>query len=54
MICPGCGTENAMAYSVLSNGLICLEDGCNFEVEMPAPEAHEVIEVTLEPELVYA
>ena len=54
MICPGCGTENAMAYSILSNGLICLEDGCNFEIEMPIHDAHEVIEVTLEPELAYA
>ena len=54
MVCPGCGTENAMAYSVLSNGLICLEDGCNFEIEMPIAEAHAVIEVTPEPELAYA
>ena len=52
MICPGCGSENEMAYSVLSNGLICLEDGCSFELEMPIEQAHEVIEVT--PELVCA
>ena len=54
MICPGCGMENAMAYSALSNGLICLEDGCNFEIEMPIHEARQVIEVTPEPELAYA
>src|SRR5688572_11027423 len=33
MICPGCGTENEMAYSVLSGGLICLEPACGFEME---------------------
>ena len=54
MICPGCGTENAMAYSALSNGLICLEDGCNFEIEMAVNEARAVIEVTPMPELAYA
>jgi hypothetical protein len=43
-----------MAYSALSNGLICLEDACNFEIEMPIDEAREVIEVTPEPELAYA
>ena len=52
MICPGCGTENQMAYSMISNGLICLEAGCGFEIEMPLQEAQEVIEMT--PELVYA
>jgi hypothetical protein len=54
MICPGCGTENLMAYSVLSNGLICLEDSCNFEIEMSIQDAQEVMEVTPEPELAYA
>ncbi len=52
MVCPGCGTENAMAYSMFSNGLIGLEAGCGFEIEMPLHEAQEVIEMT--PELVYA
>jgi hypothetical protein len=52
MICPGCGTENAMAYSTLSNGLICLEKDCSFEIEMPIDEAQEVMEMT--PELIYA
>ena len=54
MVCPGCGTENRMAYSVLSNGLICLEEGCGFEMEMSVREAHEVMDVTPEPELMYA
>lgn len=44
MICPGCGSENEMAYSVLSNGLICLEPGCGFELEVDALEAHQVLE----------
>ena len=44
MICPGCGSENEMAYSVLSNGLICLEQGCGFELEVDALEAHQVLE----------
>ena len=52
MICPGCGTEDAMAYSVLSNGLVCLEMNCGFELEIPIQEAEEVLEVT--PELVCA
>ena len=34
MICPGCRNENEMAYSVLSNSLICLEPECGFELEM--------------------
>ncbi len=44
MTCPACGSENEMAYSVLSNGMICLEAGCSFEVEMEAHEAHEILE----------
>ena len=39
-----------MAYSMLSNGLICLEKDCSFEIEMPIEEAQEVMEMT--PELV--
>jgi hypothetical protein len=50
MICPGCGHENELAYSVISNGLICLEPGCNFEMEIEPFEAHQVLE--LEEELV--
>jgi hypothetical protein len=46
MVCPACGTENAMAYSILSNGLICLEKDCSFEIEMPIEEAMDVIEMT--------
>jgi hypothetical protein len=41
-----------MAYSALSNALICLEENCGFELEMPFQEAMQVIEVT--PELVCA
>ena len=52
MICPGCGSDNEMAYSVLSNGLVCLEPGCDFELEMPVTEALEVLEP--EGELVFA
>ena len=44
MVCPGCGSPNEMAYSVLSNSFICLEPGCGFELEMPLVEAHEILE----------
>ncbi len=44
MICPSCRNESEMAYSVLSNGLICLEPACGFEVEMEVREAHGVLE----------
>jgi len=50
MTCPACGTQNEMAYSVISNGLICLEPGCEFEVEMDRKEAQEIL--ALEEELV--
>jgi hypothetical protein len=33
-----------MAYSVLSNGLVCLESDCGFEMEMEAHEAQEILE----------
>ena len=48
MICPGCGSENEMAYSVLSNGFVCLETNCGFEVEMEAAQANEVVEIEVE------
>ena len=51
MTCPGCGSKSEMAYSVLSNGLICLEAGCGFELEVDALDAHEVLET--EEELVF-
>ena len=55
MVCPGCGSENTMVFSILSNGLICLEQDCGFEIEMPMSDAHEVMELTpAEPELVCA
>jgi hypothetical protein len=44
MICPGCGSENEMAYSVLSKGLVCLESDCSFEMEIDTLEAHQVLE----------
>ena len=44
MICPGCRGENEMAYSVLSNSLVCLESGCGFELEMEPVQAHEILE----------
>ena len=42
MICPRCASENEIAYSVISNGLICLE--CSFEQEMDASAAHQILE----------
>jgi len=44
MICPRCNTGNEMAYSVLAHGLICLESGCGFELEMNTAEAREILE----------
>ena len=51
MTCPGCGNKDEMAYSVLSNGLVCLEGDCGFELEVGPVEAHEVLET--EEELVF-
>jgi hypothetical protein len=42
MICPECGSANEMAYSVLSNGMICVEPGCAFEIEMDRRQAQEI------------
>jgi hypothetical protein len=53
MVCPGCGSKNELAYSVLSNGLICLEAGCGFEIEMSAQEAQQLLEPSFQ-ELVCA
>ena len=44
MICPACGSESEMAYSVVSNGLICLESNCGFELELDPPQAHDMLE----------
>jgi hypothetical protein len=44
MICPGCRNENEMAYSALSNSLVCLEPGCGFELEMDPLEAQQILE----------
>ena len=43
MNCPRCAGENEMAYSVLSNGLICLEADCGFELEMDPVDAQQVL-----------
>lgn len=51
MTCPRCSRESAMAYSVLSKGLVCLEADCGFELEVDPIEAHEVLET--EEELVF-
>jgi len=52
MKCPGCGSENEIAYSVISNGLICLESDCQFELEIDRNQARQILE--LERELVCA
>ena len=52
MICPRCGSEKEIAYSVLSNGLVCLEHGCDFEMEIDCYEAQQILEA--EKELVCA
>lgn len=44
MVCPRCGSENELAYSVISSGLVCLEPACGFELEMDFHEAHQVLE----------
>ncbi len=44
MICPGCGSPNEMAYSVLSSGFVCMEPGCGFELEVDGIEAREILE----------
>jgi hypothetical protein len=44
MICPACHSGSEMAYSVLSHGLVCLESGCGFELEMEQVQAREVLE----------
>jgi len=44
MICPRCNSANEMAYSVLSNGLVCMTNDCGFELEMEPVEAREVLE----------
>jgi len=44
MICPNCRSENEMAYSVLSSGMVCLDSECGFEVEMEPADAEEILE----------
>ena len=50
MTCPLCAGKNEMAYSALSNGFVCLEANCGFELEMEPVEAQQILE--LEEELV--
>jgi hypothetical protein len=44
MICPGCHSESAMAYSTLSNAFVCLDSNCGFELEMEPAQAMQVLE----------
>jgi hypothetical protein len=44
MICPNCRSENEMAYSVLSRGMVCLDSDCSFELEMEPHDAEEILE----------
>jgi len=44
MTCPGCNSENEMAYSALSHAFVCLEPSCGFELEMEPVEAMQVLE----------
>ena len=44
MTCPGCRSEHEMAYSALSNGFVCLEENCGFEIEMEHADAMQVLE----------
>jgi hypothetical protein len=48
MICPNCRSENEMAYSVLSNGMVCLDSECGFEVEMDTTQAQDILETVEE------
>ena len=52
MICPACKSNNEMAYSVLSNGFVCLERECGFELETEYFDAEVVHQH--EEELVFA
>ena len=44
MTCPGCSSENEMAYSALSNAFVCLEPNCGFELEMEPAQAQLLLE----------
>ncbi len=48
MICPRCLTEGEVAYSALSNGLVCLIPDCGWEQELDAAEAFEMLEAVEE------
>ena len=43
MICPRCLTEGEVAYSSLSNGLVCLVPECGWEQEMDAEVAFDLV-----------
>jgi len=44
MICPACNSKSEIAYSSISNGFICLEPNCGFEIEMGHNDAQLLIE----------
>ena len=44
MICPKCASGNEMAYSALTNGFVCLESNCGFELEMEPVLARQLLE----------
>ena len=48
MICPNCRSDSEMAYSVLSQGMVCLDTDCGFEVEMEPAQAREILETVEE------
>ena len=43
MICPKCLIEDEIAYSALSNGLVCLVPECGWEQELDSVEAYELL-----------
>ena len=43
MICPKCLTEDEIAYSALSNGLVCLVPECGWEQELDSAEAYQLL-----------
>lgn len=46
MMCPRCLTEGEIAYSSLSNGLVCTVPECGWEQEM---DVFEGLDLVLEP-----
>ena len=46
MTCPACRSENEMVFSALSQGFICQESECGYEIELDFQDA----EVLLHPD----